>query len=87
MQIWPVLSLYPPPPQKTLLTLEKHRSLRYTHICFQQIVHGGFSRLLGLMELLQGLPDLFILDFTLAFLLIIVVETTAFQLLQLVLTG
>lgn len=60
-------------------------ALTATHICFQQIVHGALSHLFGLVELLQGLPDLFILDFTLTFLFIIIVQTAALQLLQVVL--
>lgn len=56
-----------------------------THICFQQVVHGALGHLFGLMELLQGLPDLFILDFTLAFLFIVIVQATTLQLFQVVL--
>lgn len=56
-------------------------SLQVTHICFQQVVHGALRHLFRLMELLQGLPDLFILDFTLAFLFVVIVQAAALQLL------
>lgn len=48
--------------------------LHVTHICFQQVVHGALSQLFRLVELLQGLSDLFILDFTLPFFFIVIVQ-------------
>lgn len=55
--------------------------LMETHIGLQQVVHGALSHLFGLVKLFQGLPDLFILDFTLTFLFIVVVQTATLQLL------
>lgn len=60
-------------------------SLQATYISFQQVVHGSFCHLFGLIELFQGLPDLFFLDFTLTFLFVIIVQTTTLHLLQVVL--
>lgn len=48
-------------------------------------MHGALSHLFGLVELLQGLSDLFVRNFPLTFLLIIVVQAAALQLLQVVL--
>ena len=50
-------------------------------------MHGACSQFFGLVELVQGLPELLIGDFTLAFLFVIIVETVALQLLQVVLGG
>lgn len=68
-----------------LVTIKE--SLRLTHIRFQQVVHGALSHFFRLVELLQGLSDLLIGDFTMALFLVVVVQTSAFQLLQMMLKG
>lgn len=62
-------------------------SLQVTHVRFQQVVHGALSQFFRLVELLQSLSDLLILDFTLTLLLVIVVQASALQLLQMMLKG
>lgn len=62
-------------------------ALLKTHVCFQQIVHGALCHIFGLVELLQSLSDLLILDFTLTLLLVIIVQASALQLLQMMLKG
>lgn len=58
-----------------------------THIRLQQVVHAGLRHLLRLVELLQGLSDLFVGNLALALLLVVVIQAPSFQLLQMVLKG
>lgn len=58
-----------------------------THIQFQQADHGLSRQLFGLIKLLVGHLDLFVWDFTLPFLLIVIVQATTLHLLQMVLKG
>lgn len=60
-------------------------SLRVTHVRLQQVVHGALSQLFRLVELLQSLSDLLVMNFTLTLLLVIVVQASALQLLQMML--
>lgn len=56
-----------------------------THISFHQVVHAVLRNFLGLVELLQRLLNLLVRNLPLTLLLVVVVQTTALQLLQVVL--
>lgn len=56
-----------------------------THIKIQQADHGLSRQLFRLIELLLGQLELFVWDFTLTFLLVIIVQATSLHLLQMVL--
>lgn len=55
------------------------------HIRLQQVVHAGLSHFLRLMKLLQGLSNLLVWDLALALFLVVIVQATAFELLEVVL--
>jgi len=59
--------------------------VRSPHISLQQVVHAGLSHVLWLMKLLQGLSNLLVWNLALPLLLVVVIQTTAFELLQMVL--
>lgn len=69
----------------SLRLLSVKDSLRATHVRLQQVVHGALSQIFRLVKLLQSLSDLLVLDFTLTLLLVIVVQASALQLLQVIL--
>lgn len=62
-------------------------SLRVTHLRLQQVVHTALGQVFGLVELLQSLSDLLVRDSALTLLLVIVVQASALQLLQMMLKG
>jgi len=55
------------------------------YISFQKVVHADLSHLLRFMKLLQRLPDLFIWNFPLTFLLIVKIQPASFKFFQMVL--
>lgn len=64
-----------------------HTHTHWAHIGLQQVVHAGLGHVLGLVELLQRLPDLLVWDLALSLLLVVVVQPPALQLLKVVLGG
>lgn len=56
-----------------------------TYVGLQKVVHAGLRHLLGLLELLEGLAQLLVGDLALPLLLVVEVQATALQLLQVVL--
>lgn len=56
-----------------------------TYVCLQQVVHADFRHLFRLVEFLQRLLYLLVWDLTQTFLLVVVIQPTTFQLLQVML--
>ena len=57
----------------------------FIYVGLQQVDHGALRQVLGLCELLQSLPQLLLRVLPMALLLVVVVQTPALQLLQVVL--
>lgn len=55
------------------------------YVGLQQVVHADLRHLFGLVEFLQGLFHLLIRDFPQTLLLVVVIQPTTFQLLQMML--
>lgn len=58
---------------------------RFAYVSLQQVVHADLRHLFGLVELLQRLLHLLVRDFAQALFLVVVIQPTTFQLLQMML--
>lgn len=65
--------------------MSKCMAFCFAYVSLQQVVHADLRHLFGLVEFLQRLLHLLVRDFAEALFLVVVIQTTTFQLLQMML--